>query len=73
VSKDVMSQWFKLRCGLTEDIMMRSGNIVTLPSSVAFDKLPQDQFSAYFDRVKELARSLGYSAGMDRRVREMVG
>lgn len=73
VSKDVMSQWFKLRCGLTEEIKMRSGNIVTLPSSVAFDKLPQDQFSAYFDRVKELARSLGYSAGMERKVREMVG
>ena len=73
VTKEAMSQWFKLRCGLTEEIKMRSGNIVTLPSSVAFDKLPQDQFSAYFDRVKELARSLGYSAGMERRVREMVG
>lgn len=73
VSKETLSQWFKLRCGLTEEIKLRNGDILTFPSSVAFSNLPQDQFSAYFDRVKELARSLGYSVGMERKVRELVG
>lgn len=73
VTKEAMSQWFKLRCGLTEEIKMKSGSIVTFPSSVAFDKLPQDQFNDYFNKVKDLARSLGYNSGMERRVREMVG
>ena len=73
VSKETLSSWFKLRCGLTEEIKMKSGNIVTLPSSVAFDKLPQDQFNDYFNKVKDLARSLGYNSGMERRVREMLG
>lgn len=73
ISKETLSQWFKMRCGLTEEIKLRNGDILTFPSSVAFSNLPQDQFNEYFNKVKDLARLLGYSAGMERQVREMVG
>ena len=73
ISKETLSQWFKMRCGLTEEIKLRNGDILTFPSSVAFSNLPQDQFNDYFNKVKDLARSLGYNSGMERRVREMLG
>ena len=73
ISKETLSQWFKMRCGLTEEIKLRNGDILTFPSSVAFSNLPQDQFNEYFRKVKDLAQSLGYNAGMEKKVKELVG
>ena len=72
ISKETLSQWFKMRCGLTEEIKLRNGDILTFPSSVAFSNLPQDQFNEYFNKVKDLAQSLGYNSGMERKVKELV-
>ena len=72
ISKETLSSWFKMRCGLTEEIKLRNGDILTFPSSVAFSNLPQDQFNEYFNKVKDLAQSLGYNSGMERKVKELV-
>ena len=73
VSKETLSNWFKMRCGLTDEIKLRNGDILTFPSSVSFEKLPQDQFNEYFNKVKDVARSLGYSTGMAREVQRLIG
>lgn len=74
VSSSTLSNWFKLRCGLTDEIKMKSGDIMTLPSSIAFDKMPQDQFNAYFDKVKDLARKAGmYTPALEKHVQELIG
>jgi hypothetical protein len=44
--------WLKLECGLTKEIMLRStGEIVKVPDSIAFDKMDQNQWAAFWKRA----------------------
>lgn len=54
IKPEDLHQWLKMRLGLTSEIRLRSGEIVEVPRSVAFDKMPHEEFQAYFDQVKTL-------------------
>lgn len=54
VKAEVLHEWMKIRCGITKEIRLRSGEIVTLPGSTAFDKMEHAAFTVYFQQVKDL-------------------
>ncbi len=54
VSPDTLHEWFKIRCGVVREIRLRSGEIVTVAGSTAFDKMEHADFNAYFMQVKDL-------------------
>ena len=51
---DTLHQWLKLKLGFTEKLKLRSGEIVDLPSSVAFDKMDEETFRDYLEAAKQL-------------------
>lgn len=54
VTKDALHEWFKLRLGITHDIILRSGEVNTVAGSTAFDNMEHAEFTAYMQRVKDL-------------------
>lgn len=77
VTPDDLHEWLKMRLGLTSEIRLRSGEIVKVTRSVAFDKMEHAEFTAYFDRVKaliveHLIPGLN-SAALEREARAMLG
>lgn len=54
VTPDALHQWLKLKCGYCDEIKLRSGEIVSVPASVAFDKMSEADFAAYFDSATAL-------------------
>jgi hypothetical protein len=54
IEPEHLHDWLKLKLGLTTPIRQRNGEIVEVPRSVAFDKMPHDEFTAYFSKVKRL-------------------
>ena len=51
----------KLECGLVELIRLPTGMTVAIPASVAFDKMSEPEFIAYFQAAEEwLARVYGF-------------
>lgn len=51
VDKDALHQWVKLRCGLIDDVVLRSGEIIEVPRSVALEKMEEAEFNSFFDRA----------------------
>lgn len=49
-----LHEWLKLKLGYVTPIKQRNGEIVEVPRSIAFDKMEQPEFSAYFEAVKAL-------------------
>lgn len=43
----------KLRCGCTKVIKERNGNVVTLPDSIAFDRMDSIAWAEFWERVVE--------------------
>ncbi len=54
VTPDALHQWLKMRLGHVSEITLRSGEIVQVPASVAFDKMEHAAFTAYFQAAKDL-------------------
>ncbi len=54
VMPDALHQWLKMRLGHVSEIKLRSGEIVQVPASVAFDKMDHATFTGYFQAAKEL-------------------
>lgn len=54
VTAETLHAWFKLRCGVAKEIKLRSGEIISVPGSTAFDKMEHADFTAYFQQVKDL-------------------
>lgn len=48
---DEVHQLLKLRCGCTKVIHERSGNTVTLPDSIAFDRMDAEAWTSFWNRV----------------------
>ena len=77
VTADALHEWVKLRCGVSVMIPLRSGKIDTVPGSIAFDKMEQPEFQAFFDKAKaliveHLIPGLG-GAALEREARLMLG
>ena len=77
VTGDDLHEWVKLKLGYVTPIRLRTGEIVEVPKSIAFDKMPQDEFQRFFNDAKTLVIE-GFlprinRAALDREVREMVG
>lgn len=54
VSAETLHEWLKLKLGVSNQIKLRSGEIVSVPGSIAFDKMEQPEFRAYFEAAKAL-------------------
>lgn len=77
LTPDALHEWVKLRCGVTVQIQLKSGKVDTVPGSIAFDKMSQPEFRAFFDRAKDLLvehviPGLG-RATLEREARLMLG
>lgn len=54
VTAEALHEWVKLKLGHVSQIKLRSGEIVEVPASVAFDKMDQAAFRDFFDRAVTL-------------------
>lgn len=51
IDKRTLHQWVKLKCGYVDDIVLRTGEIVEVPGSVALDRMDQDEFNRFFEKA----------------------
>lgn len=51
---DTLHAWIKLKLGYVEQIKLRTGEIIEVPGSVAFDKMDAATFRGFFDAAKAL-------------------
>lgn len=77
ISADTLHSWMKIQLDLVEPVRKRNGEVDWVPKSVAFDKMPHHEFTAYFDRAKALVREklipgIGSDA-LEREARAMLG
>lgn len=54
IEPSTLHEYFKLRLGVTKEIVMRSGEIITVTGSTAFDNMEHADFTAYMQQVKDL-------------------
>lgn len=54
VTTEALHEWVKLRAGVSVAIPLRNGQVDHVPGSVAFDKMDQHEFNAFFDRAMGL-------------------
>lgn len=54
IKPEALHEWLKMRLGYVIEFKLRSGEIVQVPASIAFDKMEHAEFTAYFDAVKAL-------------------
>jgi hypothetical protein len=54
ISRDVLHEWVKIRCGIVEPVKLKSGAVEMVPGSVAFEAMDQTQFNAFFEHAAEL-------------------
>ena len=50
IDKRTLHQWVKLKCGYVDDIVLRTGEIIEVPGSVALDRMDQDEFNRFFEK-----------------------
>ena len=51
----------KLKTGLVEVVSLPDGTPIALPGSIAFDKISEDEFVAFFEKAQQfLAEQFGY-------------
>ena len=53
-TKEALHKTLLLACGVVEPIIDLDGEIVMAPASTAFDKMPEGEFKAYFDKAMQL-------------------
>ena len=54
VTADDLHEFLKLKLGYTRPIKLRNGQIAEVASSVAFNRMTQDEFNRYFEAAKDL-------------------
>ena len=42
-----------LSCGVVRPVLTEAGEIIMIPSSTAFEAMPEEEFKAYFDKAME--------------------
>jgi hypothetical protein len=50
-NRNILHQWVKLRCGVVDDLVLRSGEIIELPGSIAIDQMDETAFNSFFDQA----------------------
>lgn len=64
LSPERLHDLVKLETGLIELVALPNGMKVALPGSIAFDKISEDEFVAFFRRAEEwLSATYGYEPG----------
>jgi hypothetical protein len=74
---EALHAWIKMRLGYVNEIKLRTGEIVQVPGSIAFDKMDHATFTGFMTAAKELIvhkiiPGLN-SAALEREAREMLG
>lgn len=64
VTVQALHKWMKVRLGIVEAIPLRNGKVEFVDGSIAFDKLSEEEFAPYLDKVigfivEELIPGLG--------------
>lgn len=54
VEPEALHTWLKIKMGVTTPLILRTGEVVDVPGSIAFDKMDHGPFTTYFDKVKAL-------------------
>jgi hypothetical protein len=54
---EALHKMLLLACGVTEPLITVDGDIVLLPSSIAFENMDEAQFKPYFDAAMEIIRT----------------
>lgn len=57
-TEDALHKTLLLACNVTEPILTTEGEFLYVPSSTAFDAMPEDEFKIYFDRAMEIVASV---------------
>jgi len=53
-TEKTLHKWIKLRLGVVEPIRLKSGKIIELPGSIAFEKMTQAEFDQFFRQAADL-------------------
>jgi hypothetical protein len=56
-TEDALHKTLLVGCGVVEPVITPEADIIMVPSSTAFDAMPEDEFKAYFDRAMEIVAS----------------
>lgn len=60
-TKQALHRTIKLGVGLVDEVRMKDGTITLVPSSIAVDAMPEDEFIAYFATAERwLAENIGF-------------
>lgn len=54
VTPETLHEWLKLKLGVSHPIKLKSGEVVHVPGSIAFDKMSQSDFAVYFQAAAEM-------------------
>jgi hypothetical protein len=57
-TEDALHKTLLLACNVTEPILTTEGEFIYVPSSTAFDAMPEEEFKIYFDRAMEIVASV---------------
>lgn len=52
---EIMRKWLEMRAGHFDTIVQPNGNTLFIPKSIAFDKMPENEFRALFDKCISVA------------------
>jgi hypothetical protein len=55
---DALHKTLLLACNVTEPILTTEGEFIYVPSSTAFNAMPEEEFKDYFDRAMEIVASV---------------
>ena len=71
LTKEELAAFFKVQCGLGTPVKARSGKVTMVPRSISFERLPQDEFGRFFDRVLDLVERM--MPGISQEAQERLG
>ncbi|HYE38258.1 hypothetical protein [Methylocaldum sp.] len=54
ITDDDLHEWVKGKLGYAAPVKQRNGEVVNVTRSIAFDKMDQQSFQAFFDKAKAL-------------------
>lgn len=53
-----LHSWLKIRLGVIECVVLRTGEVVEMPGSTSYAAMEHEEFTAYMGRVKDLIADL---------------
>jgi len=57
-TEDALHKTLLLACNVTEPILTTEGEFIYVPSSTAYEAMPEEEFKVYFDRAMEIVSSV---------------